>query len=92
MHATQIIKRPLITEKGTWEGDRHNRYSFVVDRRANKGSIRAAVEQIYDVRVEKVRTMTRKGKKVRNRFGIGQTGDWKKAVVQLHPDDRIDLI
>ena len=46
---------------------------------------------LYGVRVEKVATQIRKGKYFRTRFGPGKTANWKKAVVQLHPDDRIDL-
>ena len=89
--ASTVIKRPLITEKATWEGQRHNRYSFLVDRHASKDEIRAAVAELYNVRVAKVRTQVRKGKSFRTRYGMSNTGDWTKAVVDLHPDDRIDL-
>jgi len=88
---TQIIKRPLITEKSTWEGGARNRYSFEVDMRARKPQIRSAIESIYGVRVDKISTMIRKGKYRRTRFGPAKTSSWKKAVIQLHPDDRIDL-
>jgi len=91
MHATQIIRRPLVTEKCTWEGEARNRYSFLVDFRATKLQVRRAVQQIYNVRVTKVATQVRKGKFVRTRFGTGKTSSWKKATVQLHADDRIDL-
>ncbi len=91
MHATQILKRPVITEKSSWEADRHNRYSFMVDRRATKAQIRNAVKQLYDVRVENVRTQIRKGMTYRTRFGMAKQGDWKRAVVEIHPDDRIEL-
>ncbi|MAE66150.1 MAG: 50S ribosomal protein L23 [Phycisphaeraceae bacterium] len=91
MHATQIIKRPLITEKCTWEGARHNRYGFVVHMKATKVQIRVAIASLYKVRVESVCTQIRKGKYRRTRFGPAKTKDWKKATVQLHPDDRIDL-
>ena len=91
MHATQLIKRPLITEKCTWENEARRRYSFLVDRRATKPQIRRAVQQIYRVRVLKVATQLRKGKFVRTRFGQSRTRDWKKATVKLHPDDVIDL-
>jgi large subunit ribosomal protein L23 len=89
--AQQVIKRPLITEKSAWEGESRNRYSFLVDMRARKPHIREAIEQIYKVRVEKVSTQVRKGRTYRTRHGIANTGDWKKATVQLHKDDRIDL-
>jgi len=99
---THIIKRPLITEKSTFEasgtiprgqnqGQPINRYAFEVDMRARKPEIAKAIEEIYNVRVERVSTMIRKGQYFRNRFGPGKTSSWKKAVVQLHRDDRIDL-
>ena len=91
MHATQVVKKPLITEKCTWEAEARNRYSFLVDKRATKVQIKRAITQIYSVRVEKVATQIRKGKYFRTRFGPAKTSDWKKATVQLHPDDKIDL-
>lgn len=86
-----VIKKPLITEKSTWESQRHNRYGFEVDMRADKPQIRRAVEALYGVRVAKVHTQIRKGTYFRTRFGPGKTSEWKKATVQLHEDDRIDL-
>ena len=91
MEATQIIKKPIITEKSTWEGDRHGRYSFEVDMRARKPEIRRAIEELYKVRVVKVHTEIRKGTYFRTRFGPGKTTPWKKAAVKIHEDDRIDL-
>lgn len=88
---TQVIKRPLITEKSTWEGQDRNRYSFEVDMRARKPEIRRAIEELYKVRVAKVSTQVRKGRTYRTRHGVSNTGDWKRATVQIHPDDRIDL-
>lgn len=89
--ATQIIKKPLITEKCTWEGQSRNRYSFLVDMHADKREIKAAVAEIYKVRVLSVSTQIRKGHAHRTRHGMSKTADWKRATVQLHPDDRIDL-
>ena len=89
--ATHVIKRPLITEKSTWESGSRNRYAFEVDMKANKTQIKWAIGQLYKVRVEKVSTQVRKGKAFRTKFGFSNTGDWKKAVVQLHPEDKIDL-
>ena len=99
---THIIKKPLITEKSTGEasdlipngknaGEPMNRYSFEVDMKARKGEIAKAIESIYNVRVAKVRTQIRKGQYFRTRFGAAKTSQWKKAIVQLHPEDRIDL-
>lgn len=89
--ASDIVKRPLITEKASWEGSDRNRYSFVVDLHASKDQIKAAIQDIYKVRVAKVRTQVRRGKTFRTKHGFSDTGDWKKAVVQLHPDDKLDL-
>ena len=91
LHSTQVIKGPLITEKGTWEGEKNNRYTFEVHFRASKPQIRRAIEHIYEVRVTKVATQIRKGKYLRTRFGTGKTSSWKRATVQVHPDDRIEL-
>ncbi len=91
-HATYTIKRPLLTEKSTWEGQARNRYSFLVDMRANKHQIKTAIAELYNVRVAQVRTLVRKGRTYRTKHGVANTGDWKKAVVELHPDDRIDLL
>lgn len=92
MHPTQVLKRPLITEKCTWENVARNRYSFVVHMKARKPQIKAAVEHLYDVRVSKVSTQVRKGKYRRTRFGQAKTSDWKRATVQLQEGDRIELI
>ena len=59
--------------------------------KARKGDIAKAIEAIYNVRVEKVNTQIRKGQYFRTRFGPGKTSQWKKALVTLHDDDRIDL-
>ena len=91
IEATDIIKKPLITEKTTWESGERNRYSFEVDKRAKKPQIKAAIEKLYGVRVESVATQVRKGKYFRTRFGPAKSSDWKKATVQLHEEDRIEL-
>lgn len=88
---TQVIKRPLITEKAAWESGERNRYSFEVHIEADKLQIATAIAAIYKVRVEGVSTQVRKGKPFRNRFGMGKKSDWKKATVQVHPEDKIEL-
>ena len=91
MEPTQIVKKPLITEKSTWEADARNRYAFEIHSKANKIQVRDAVQKLYNVRVTDVATQKRRGKHRRTRWGMIKTGDWKRAVVQLHEDDRIDL-
>ena len=90
--ATYIVKRPLITEKSSWEAASRNRYSFEVDRLARKAEIAKAIEELYKVRVLKVSTQVRKGEYRRTRFGEAKSSDWKRAVVQLHAEDKIELI
>lgn len=96
MDIYNIIKKPLITEKGTFQSQRTfdgrgGAYSFEVHPLANKAQIRQAVEKIYNVKVLSVRTANRAGKPRRYRYKIGHTPAWKKAVVVLHPDYHIDL-
>jgi len=89
----QIILAPLVTEKGTHQSthQHHNAYSFQVNLWANKLQIKEAVEDLFSVRVEKVRTQLRVGKKRRYRFRQGRLSNWKKAIVKLHPDDKIEF-
>ncbi|MEE9403869.1 MAG: 50S ribosomal protein L23 [Algisphaera sp.] len=91
MDPTYIVKKPLVSEKSTWESTERNRYTFEVNMKAAKPQIKAAIEHLYGVRVERVATQVRKGKYFRTKFGPGKTSDWKKAVVYLHADDSIDL-
>lgn len=90
MDPHQIIIRPLITEKNT-NLMAYNKYSFEVDREANKPQIRQAVEQIFNVRVAKVHTMNVRGKFKRRGRDTGYTKAWKKAIVTLQPGDRIEI-
>ena len=91
MEATQVINKPLITEKATYQSGELNRYCFQVDPHATKIQIKRAVEELYKVRVVKVATQIRKGQMRRNRFGHWKTRDIKRAIVKVHPDDRIEL-
>jgi large subunit ribosomal protein L23 len=86
-----VVVRPLVTEKSTHQSQTRNAYAFEVAPEANKAQIRLAIEKIYNVRVVEVRTAIRKGKPRRTRGGWGTTKHWKRAVVVLHDDDRIDL-
>jgi large subunit ribosomal protein L23 len=87
----QVILRPLVTEKGTHQFTHHNAYTFEVNFWATKEEIRAAVEELFSVRVTKVRTQNRLGKKRRYRYRIGRLPNWKKAVVTLHSEDKIEF-
>jgi large subunit ribosomal protein L23 len=87
----QVILQPLVTEKGTHQFTRHNAYPFQVNLWATKDQIKAAVEELFSVRVEKVRTQNRLGKKRRYRFKVGRLPNWKKAIVTLHGEDRIEF-
>ncbi|HID24115.1 MAG TPA: 50S ribosomal protein L23 [Planctomycetaceae bacterium] len=85
----QVIIRPLVTEKGTHLSERHNAYTFEVNPLATKTDIKRAVEELWNVRVVAVRTQNRRGKPRRYRWRWGRTRRWKKAIVELHPEDRI---
>lgn len=87
----QVILRPLVTEKGMHRATRNNQYAFEVNLLADKDAIRAAVEQLFNVRVTRVRTQHRKGKPRRYRFKYGRTKDWKKAIVTLDHEHRINF-
>lgn len=85
----QVILRPLVTEKGTLLSERYNAYTFEVHQKADKTDIRDAVEELWDVRVVHVRTQNRQGKPRRHKTALGRTKSWKKAIVELHEEDRI---
>ncbi len=87
----QIILRPLVTEKGMHKASRNNAYAFEVSRMANKDDIRKAVEELFDVKVVSVNTQNRKGKPRKTRYRMGYTKDWKKAIVTLDHEHRIDF-
>ena len=89
MEPYQIIKRPLITEKGIRLNDEDNTVVFRVDRRANKLQIKHAVETLFQVEVLKVNTLNVLGKKRRVRFREGKKPDWKKAYVTLREGESI---
>ncbi|MFN4259541.1 MAG: 50S ribosomal protein L23 [Gemmataceae bacterium] len=91
LDAHQVILRPLITEKGTHQSTHRNAYTFEVNSWATKTEIKKALEDLFGVRVEKVRTQTRLGKKRRFRFRVGRMPNWKKAIVTLHEEDRIEF-
>jgi large subunit ribosomal protein L23 len=90
--ALSVLIRPVVSEKSYGLMDR-NVYTFVVDPRATKVDVRQAVERAFGVRVDKVNTLNRKGKSTRNRRTntVGRKPNTKRAIVTLHPGDKIDL-
>ena len=91
LESHQVLLRPLVTEKGMHRSERYNQYSFEINVLATKEDVRRAVEELFDVRVTKVRTQNRVGKSRRFRFRRGKTRSWKKALVTLHDEHRIDF-
>jgi large subunit ribosomal protein L23 len=90
-----ILLKPIVTEKMTSQGDKSNRYGFLVARNANKLQIKKAVEELYAVTVDSVNTMRYGGKlKSRNTKSgllIGRTSATKKAIVTLKEGNKIDF-
>ena len=87
----QVILRPLVTEKGMHRSTRYNAYAFEVNQLAGKDDIRKAVEELFEVKVVRVNTQNRKGKPRRTKMRYGHTKDWKKAIVTLDAEHRIEL-
>ncbi|MGH3442074.1 MAG: 50S ribosomal protein L23 [Nitriliruptorales bacterium] len=88
--ARDVIIRPVVSEKSYGLLD-HNKYTFVVDPRANKTEIKQAVEEIFDVTVLKVNTQNRRGKRKRRGWVTGKRADVKRAIVTLAPGDEIEI-
>ena len=87
----EVIRRIQVTEKGTHLAE-DRKYLFTVAPDSNKIEIKRAVEQLFDVKVTKVNTMNYEGKKKRQRtMKYGKRPDWKRAVVTLAEDHKIDL-
>ncbi len=84
-----ILLAPVVSEKSYSLLD-ENKYTFIVDPRANKTEIKIAVETVFGVKVESVNTLNRQGKKRRTRFGVGKRKDTKRAIVTLR-DGTIDI-
>ena len=86
-----VVRRALITEKGTVLREVRNQYLFEVLRDANKIDIKRAIEAIFHVQVASVRTQQMLGKVRRQGRFVGKRSDWKKAIVTLKPDQKIEL-
>jgi large subunit ribosomal protein L23 len=91
MDLYQVIKKPLITEKGTKQKEQVNQLTFEVDRSANKILVRNAIENIFKVKVLSVRVINIKGKKRMVGRNVGRKADWKKAIVRLAPGESIEF-
>lgn len=92
MNSFDIVKTVRLTEKGTRQGEKFNKYTIVADRRASKPQIRSAVQELFKVKVTKINTLNVRGKFRRQRTAqAGQAPDWKKAIVTLKKGDKITL-
>lgn len=90
-HITEIIIKPLITEKTSVATDQYNRYGFVVQTWANKNQIRDAVEKLYDVKVLDIKTNVAPGKLRRFGMAVKKTSKVKKAFVRLKDGQKIEF-
>lgn len=88
----RILRKPRITEKGTIAGSLQNSVVFDVHPKATKSDIRRAVEEVFDVKVGKVRTMNGQGKLKRVGQRLGYQSDWKKAYVSLKEGSAFEII
>lgn len=86
-----VILRPLVTEKGMHRANRNNAYSFEIAVAATKADVRRAIEELFQVKVEKVAIQNRRGKVKRGRLRKSVSKPWKKAIVTLTPESKINL-
>lgn len=88
----KIILGPVVSEKAALLGESQSQVVFKVTQDAQKAEIKAAVEQLFEVKVESVRVLNVKGKTKRTRYGVGVRSDWKKAYVRLEQGQDIDFV
>lgn len=86
-----VVVRPLLTERSTINKDKFNQYAFEVGLKSDKGQIKRAIERLFKVNVEKIRTMIVPGKFRRYGKGGGMRPDWKKAVVTVAKGQKIEI-
>jgi large subunit ribosomal protein L23 len=92
MDIRNIIKKPVVTEKAALMKEKNNKYTFVVDKSANKFQIKHAVEILFSVKVKSVHTLNCVGKSLRvGKYAVGYRSDWKKAIVKLGKGQEIQL-
>jgi len=89
MNIHQVLRRPLVTEKGVEKKDNERTLCFEVSPDANKTQVKAAVEKLFKVKVEEVRTATFDGKLRRRGKFSGYRSDWKKAYVRLKKGEKV---
>ncbi|CAN5785334.1 50S ribosomal protein L23 [soil metagenome] len=92
MNAAYIIKKPVLTEKSTIGSSDLPRYAFEVHIRADKNAIKAAVEELYKVKVDKVNTQVRKARDRMSKFGLLEGKLTKFAIVRLAEGQTIELV
>ncbi len=85
----KIVIRPVITEKSTWLKEENREVCFEVDPRANKSEIKKAAEQLFKIKVEKVRIQNKRGKTRRVGRSEGKKKDWKKAYIKLKEGEKM---
>ncbi|MDR0822374.1 MAG: 50S ribosomal protein L23 [Endomicrobium sp.] len=92
MDIRNIIKKPIVTEKASLQKENSNKYTFAVDRDANKFQIKQAIEALFNVKVESVHTANYKGKLKKMGAHAGYRNDWKKAIVKLQKGQEIQMV
>lgn len=97
MHLTKVITRPVLTEK-SYLGHANGVYTFLVDKRANKGQIKKTFEQLFEVKVASIRTLNYDGKvknlsnRSKQHFSAGKTNAYKKAYIKLKAGEKLDIL
>jgi len=91
MDPIHVIVRPIVTEKASFGTGHGNRYTFEVAGNARKDQIKAAVQQLYKVRVLGVATQNRKARDRQYTYGLVEGAITKRAIVKVHPEDKIEL-
>ncbi|MDR3274894.1 MAG: 50S ribosomal protein L23 [Endomicrobium sp.] len=92
MNIRNVIKRPIVTEKAAILKEKNNKYTFVVDKDANKFQIKQAVETLFKVKVESVHTSNYLGKSKKMGIHSGYRSDWKKAIIKLAAGQEIQMV
>ncbi|KNG78926.1 50S ribosomal protein L23 [Mycoplasma sp. HU2014] len=91
MHLTEVIKKPVLTEK-SYMGHQNGVYTFLVDKKANKVQIKKTFEEIFEVKVSSVRTMNYDGKEKRVGRFVGKTNSFKKAIITLKAGEQLEVL